>query len=100
MSRVKAGSPKTKIYVHSILPTNANVQNEYPDAFSKNTQIDVVNKRLKLSAKKNKYTYIDLSNELSDKNGDLDIRYAKPDGLHLNGKGYETWAKLLKMLKY
>jgi len=100
VSRVKAGSPATKIYVHSILPTNNNVKNEYPDAFNKNPQIDVVNNRLKLSAKKNKYSYINLSKELGDKNGDLDIRYAKPDGLHLNGKGYETWAKLLKMLKY
>jgi len=52
VSRVKAGSPETKIYVHSILPTNDNVKNEYPDAFNKNLQIDLVNKQLKLSAKK------------------------------------------------
>jgi lysophospholipase L1-like esterase len=99
VSRVKAGSPETKIYVHSILPTNDNVKSEYPDAFNKNPQIDLVNKQLKLSAKKNKFSYIDLSKELRDKNGDLDIRYANPDGLHLNEKGYETWVKLLKMLK-
>jgi lysophospholipase L1-like esterase len=99
VSRVKAGSPGTKIYVHSILPTNDNVKSEYPDAFNKNPQIDFVNKQLKLSAKKNKFSYIDLSKELRDKNGDLDIRYANPDGLHLNEKGYETWVKLLKMLK-
>jgi lysophospholipase L1-like esterase len=81
------------------LPTNDNVKSEYPDAFNKNPQIDFVNKQLKLSAKKNKFSYIDLSKELRDKNGDLDIRYANPDGLHLNEKGYETWVKLLKMLK-
>jgi len=35
VERVKAISPQTEIYVHSILPTNDNVKKEYPDAFNK-----------------------------------------------------------------
>ncbi|GAA3934215.1 hypothetical protein GO495_29735 [Chitinophaga oryziterrae] len=100
VARVKAGSPGTIIYVNSILPTNDNVKKEYPDAFNKNTEIDLVNKQLKLSTIENKFSYIDLSKELRDKNGDLDIRYAKSDGLHLNKKGYEIWTKLLKAQKH
>ncbi len=99
-ARVKAKSPGTKIYVHSILPTNDNVKNEYPDAFNKNEQVNLVNRQLKKNAKKNEFTYIDLNKELRDRNGMLDTKYAKPDGLHLNKIGYQTWVKLLKKKKY
>lgn len=97
---VKAKSPGTKIYVHSILPTNDNVKDEYPDAFNKNVQINLVNKQLERHAKEKKFIYIDLSKELSDKNGKLDVKYAGPDGLHLNKIGYQTWVNLLKAKKY
>jgi lysophospholipase L1-like esterase len=96
VGRVKASSPSTKIYVHSILPTNDNVKNNYPDAFNKNTQINSVNRQLEGNAKKNKFTYIDLNRELRDKNGKLDVKYAEPDGLHLNTAGYLRWVELLR----
>jgi len=99
VERVNAKSPETKIYVHSILPTNDNVKNEYPDAFNKNDQINFVNQQLKQKANENKFTYIDLNKVLSDKDGKLDGKYAKPDGLHLNEIGYQTWVKLLKTKK-
>ena len=100
VERVKATSPGTIIYVHSILPTNDNVKNEYPDAFNKNTQINLVNKQLARHTSEKKFIYIDLSKELRDKNGKLDVKYAEPDGLHLNKMGYQTWVKLLKVKKY
>jgi lysophospholipase L1-like esterase len=100
VERVKASSPGTKIYVHSILPTNDNVKNNYPDAFNKGTQINSVNTQLKRRAKANKFTYIDLNRELRDKNGKLDIKYAEPDGLHLNNAGYQRWVQLLRKMNY
>jgi lysophospholipase L1-like esterase len=92
--------PETKIYIHSILPTNDNVKNEYPDAFHKNAVVNSVNKQLEQNATKYKFVYIDLSTELSDKHGDLNVKYADPDGLHLNEAGYRTWIALLKKKKY
>ena len=98
--RVKAKSGKTKIYVLSILPTNDNVKNEYPEAFNKNAVTVVVNEELKRKAKRGRFTFIDLNKELSDRNGKLDSQYAKPDGIHLNEAGYQLWIDLLKKNKY
>jgi lysophospholipase L1-like esterase len=100
VERVHAQSPETKIYVDSILPTNDNAKNEYPDAFNKNDQVNFIDNQLKRNAKNNRYTYIDLKNKLKDKNGKLDAKYAKPDGLHLNKLGYNVWIKFLKTKKY
>lgn len=96
VERVKTKSPETKIYVHSILPTNDNVKDEYPAAFNKNGQSILVNLELERNAKERMFTYVDLNGVLRDKSGKLDVKYAEPDGLHLNQTGYETWVKLLK----
>lgn len=100
IEQVKAKSPGTKIYVHSVLPTNDNVKNEYPDAFNKNNKVNAVNEQLKRMAKDHSLTYIDLNKELRDKDGKLDTKYAEPDGLHLNQLGYQVWVKLLRTRKY
>lgn len=100
VERVHAQSPRTKIYVASILPTNDNAKNDYPDSFNKNHLINALDNQLKQNAKGNRYTYIDLKNELKDKNGKLDTKYADPDGLHLNKLGYNVWIKFLKANKY
>ena len=89
-----------KIYVHSILPTNDNVKNEYPEAFNKNDQVRLVNGQLSQKAKTNKFIYIDLDKEFKDKEGKLNVEYAESDGLHLNEVGYQTWIRLLKEKGY
>lgn len=100
IERVKAKLPEIKIYVHSILPTNDNVKNEYPAAFNKNEQSILVNQQLEQNANKERmFTYIDLNKVLRDRNGKLDVKYAEPDGLHLNQAGYEAWVKILKTKK-
>ena len=100
VERVRAKSPATKIYVHSILPTNDNVKNEYPEAFNKNDQVRMVNGQLSQKAKTNKFIYIDLDKEFKDKEGKLNVEYAESDGLHLNEVGYQTWIRLLKEKGY
>jgi lysophospholipase L1-like esterase len=100
VARVKAKSPESKIYVLSILPTNDNVKNEYPDVFGKNAQADSVNKQLKQHAQTDGFFYIDLSTVLKDKNGKLSMKYARPDGLHLNKVGYQVWVNLLRQKNY
>ena len=96
IKRIKAKSPTTKIYVHSILPTNDQVKEYYPDAFNKDDRVTLVNAQLRRNAKIKKYTYVDLHKVLKDKDGKLDYRYAQSDGLHLNKTGYEKWIKILK----
>lgn len=97
---VKEKLPRAEIYVTSILPVNDNVKNEYPDAYDKETQINAVNKQLKHYAKRDHFTYIALNKKFKDSNGNLDVKYAAPDGLHLNETGYLLWIKLLRMKKY
>ena len=99
VQRVRDRSPQTLISVLSILPTNDNVKNEYPDAYNKHKQINSLNTQLKHAAKDNRFIYVDLASALSDKDGKLDIKYANADGLHLNDAGYYQWITLLKKLK-
>lgn len=100
VAQVQTRSPGTKIYVHSILPTNDRVKNDYPEAYNKNAQIDLVDLQLRDSAKQKNFTYIDLNTKVRDHNGKLDQKYAAPDGLHLNKAGYATWVRLLKERKF
>jgi lysophospholipase L1-like esterase len=96
VERVQAKSPATKIYVHSILPTNDNVKEEYPEAFNKNDRVRMVNGKISQNAKANKFIYVDLDKEFKDTKGKLNVKYAESDGLHLNEVGYQTWIRLLK----
>lgn len=100
VNRVRSKSPATKIYVISILPTNDNVKNEYPDAFNKNGVSDRVNDQLRSKARNGSFIYIDLNNVLRDKQGKLDTRYANSDGLHLNDEGYKRLIALLRSKSY
>jgi lysophospholipase L1-like esterase len=76
------------------------VKKEYPEAFNKNEQGNLVNKQLMQNAGANKFAYINLSEKLKDRNGKLDVKYAETDGLHLNNLGYQVWIKLLRAKKY
>jgi lysophospholipase L1-like esterase len=96
VSLVRKGSPSTKIYVHGIFPTNDNVKKEYPDAFGKNALADQINQELIKNAELHSFTYIDIATPLKDTTGNLDIRYAESDGLHLNPEGYRLWVTIMK----
>lgn len=100
IERVLAASPTTKIYLHSILPTNDDVKNEYPDAYNKNNIVKLVNSRLKSLSKKYSIIYIDIYRLFRDKNDQLEKKYADADGLHLNDLAYKTWIQLLKRKKH
>jgi len=100
VERVKAISPQTEIYVHSILPTNDNVKKEYPDAYNKKEQTNALNQQLERMANSHRFTYVDLNKVVRDKDGKLNVKYAEPDGLHLNQMGYQVWVNLLKKRKY
>jgi len=95
VQQLHSKSPATKIFITSILPSNANAKIEYPAAYGKDDIIDQTNITLIKNAPEYKYTYIDLNSQVKDFKGELDIKYADPDGLHLNAMGYEKWLNLI-----
>ena len=93
--RIRTGSPKTSVYVISILPTNNDVRQDYPELYGKNGIIQRLNYELRLHAVENGFGYIDVWHRVVTADGDLDRRYARPDGLHPNEAGYQVWMKLI-----
>ena len=99
VKKMKERSPKTKILVHSILPTNAsNRQNkeEVISHYNKNDKVVELNKMLERNTKENDFTFIDLYSSFKDTNGNLNLEFAEKDGLHLNVHGYILWSGILK----
>jgi len=95
ISRIKAGSPRTRIYFHTLLPVN----DTYVPLKGKTSHILSVNSKLKELAAIEKITLIDLYPNFLDGTGMLDPKYTF-DGLHLNELGYIKWAGILKKGKY
>ena len=85
IQRIHTASPRTEIYIHSLLPVWGKWK-----GLRDNEHIREVNQKLLLLAKKHHCTYINLFSSFVDENGELrkDLSF---DGLHLNGKGYLLW---------
>ena len=98
VSKIHSGTPSTKIFVQSILPTNNSFEH-FSKNYDKNDHVITINTQLKKYADRMKYTYVDLYTEFLDKENRLDAKYAS-DGLHLNAAGYQQWVSILKGLKY
>lgn len=81
-------SPKTELYIQSILPTDNREAKKVADIIE-------VNKRLKILAAKYNLVYVDLFNLLKNEQNKLDTKYTF-DGLHLNGAAYLIWKKAIE----
>ena len=79
-------TPNTKIYVQTILPTDAEFMKEY---------ISIVNAIIKANENKGKYKVIDLHTVFADTN-DLMKKEFTYDGTHLNDAGYKVWVNFIK----
>lgn len=93
--RIRASSPKTEIFVQSILPLNESFKNFPPNFRGKAEGVLIINGNLNKYAEKMKYTFVDLHGKFVDKNGNLEAKYST-DGLHLSTAGYQHWASILK----
>ncbi len=93
ISRVKRNSPKTKLYVQSILPTN-NEFTEFKRHQNKMDHIKFVNEALRQICNQEKIFYVDLFAAFIDEKGKLNKKYTN-DGLHINGYGYMKWTEVL-----
>lgn len=98
VSRIRAGSPKTKIFVQSILPVNASFE-KFPNHYDNDSEILIINDQLSRYAERLRYTYVDLYGKFLDEQSRLKSSYTY-DGLHLNSAGYQHWVEILKNLKH
>jgi len=99
VKKLKDSSPKTKILVHSILPTNAsNRQNkdEVKSHYNKNDKVAELNRILEQNSQEKDFIFIDLYSSFNDTNGNLKLEFGDKDGLHLNAHGYKLWSDILK----
>jgi lysophospholipase L1-like esterase len=95
VNKIKSDSPKTKLYIQSVLPVNDEFT-RFPKVHNKTQVILDINKGLKQLAKENGYTYIDLySHFIAPGTQSFDKKYTN-DGLHLLGPGYLVWKEVLK----
>ena len=105
---IKKGSPKTKIYLQTILPINTkhNLMSRPKDIRhyyyylnedytpSLNQQINQTNKIIR---KNGLFEVVDLHSIFLDSEKELNLKYSH-DGLHLNETGYNDWISKIKPL--
>jgi len=99
MGKVKLACPGVRIYVCSVLPTNGDARAEYPEVTGKNAVVEELDGVLKTAVEEGGGVYVDLRSAVMDGNGELDRRFAKADGLHLNPAGYTVWAGLIGKIR-
>jgi lysophospholipase L1-like esterase len=97
ISRIRAGSPATKIYFYTLLPVNASFQ-KFMNHYGKDEHILAINAEIRKMAAKN-VTIIDLYPQFLDAENHLKAEYSI-DGLHLSEAGYQHWAEILRKGNY
>lgn len=95
--RVKLESPRTVLYVQSLLPVNEEM---LPTSYKElnNPKIKAFNNLLKQICREKKVTYIDLYPIFADSQGRMK-RELSIDGLHLWQVSYILWGDYLKKIK-
>lgn len=95
LETLKKESPRSEIYIQSILPvSNSTPLSRNYDPVKVNEEIKPLNAQLRAYAIQHKTNYIDLYAEF-ELNHWLNPKYTI-DGVHLNGAGYLLWRDLLK----
>ena len=95
VERIKLDSPRTQVYIQSLLPINESI-GIYTRLDGRSNQITAINTRLKALSKNWNLTYIDLY-PLFVEPGTQTLRAdLTGDGLHISEEGYKIWRKELK----
>ena len=98
VTRIKQGSPKTRIYLQTLMPVNSSF-GKFPNHYNKDQHLLAVNQGLRELAAREQVTLVDLYPAFLDNQNRLQAAYTH-DGLHLTALGYQKWAELLKAGKY
>lgn len=93
--KIKRESPKTKLYLQSILPVN-DCYGMFEGHTSRWQVVKQINDLLQPLAQKEGATYIDLYTHFVDGDtGKMNPQYTN-DGVHLLGRGYLLWRDIVK----
>ena len=95
INKIYEKNSNTKIYMESIYPVNNSINKEIVETRTNENIKDLNNKIEKIC--NNKCTYINMYDNLTDKNGNMKRIYTV-DGLHLNKIGYKVITN--KLIKY
>lgn len=99
LTTIRERSPKTELYVQSVLPLNEEV-GTWKYLKGKDDLIIQLNNKLKEYCTSHALTYIDLYTPLLGAHPKtMKAEYCR-DGLHLTEKGYEVWAKTIRPYIY
>ncbi|WP_018628673.1 GDSL-type esterase/lipase family protein [Niabella aurantiaca] len=98
VARIREGSPRTKIFLQTVLPTNRSFK-KLSAHYNKEAHIRFVNEGLRRIAAESGATLIDLHALFDDGTGQL-IKELSFDGVHLTKKGYDRWVRLLRAHHY
>jgi len=93
VNEIKKNRPMAKLYVESLYPVNRNMKKDMV-AERTNEAIQNINKNIKSFCNKEKISYINMYDELTDSDGNFDEKYTY-DGLHPSTLGF---AKITKVL--
>lgn len=94
LEKIQKESPKTRIYIQSILPVNPDF--EMFKGHMKPQLIKEINQSYQNIAQEYKVNYIDLYSHFLEEGTDkMDKKYTN-DGLHLLGEGYLLWSEIVK----
>ena len=95
---IRSGSPRTKLYLQSVLPLNERMLTA---AYlkGKGDSILALNKTIQSIAAANSATYVDLYTLFANEKGELHERYSL-DGIHLKPVAYADWVVYLRTKKY
>lgn len=94
IANIQAASPKTRIYLQSVLPVNEGMLSPAYDKV-KNSIIAGLNEQLQQVAQQPRVTYINLHPLMEDATGQLK-KELTPDGIHLYPSAYIGWTAALK----
>lgn len=85
--KIKVASPKTKIYIHSILPMKS---------VSSNQQIEFYNGRIQNICTNENVKFINIYNLFKSSSTIINLSYYVADGIHLTEAGYKVWADAIR----
>jgi lysophospholipase L1-like esterase len=94
LERIRKETPRTKVYVESVLPVNP-ATGMALNHTNKTGLIMQLNGRLRGLSEEFGHTFIDLFAVMADENNQLPRKYSI-DGLHLSYEGYRIWVEAIK----
>ena len=90
VANIQKNSPKTQLYLQSLLPVN----NDIRECGKDNQDILFLNDKIKGIASKFNLVYVNLHPLFKDETGKLKSRLTQ-DGIHLDAEGYQIWKQAL-----